>query len=153
MNALEDLIVVEDVTLITFENAPADIHFIAKVFRAICAAQINVDMISQTPPRGDEASISFTIQDEDFSKLLQASNQFRQHDPNLKISVSNGNCKISVCGEFMRNEFGVAAKVFDAAACVGTDIRIITTSETVISMLVEKSSIEATVEAIKKAFS
>lgn len=152
MNTLENLLVTEDVTLVTFENAPADIHFISKIFRIISAAEINVDMISQTPPRGNVASVSFTVQDNDFSRLLQVSNKFRRDDPELKISVSNGNCKISVCGEFMRDEFGVAAKVFDAAASVGTDIRIITTSETVISMLVEKSSVEATVEAIQKAF-
>lgn len=152
MNALENLLVTEDVTLITFENAPANINFISKIFRAISEAQINVDMISQTPPRGDVASVSFTVQDDDFSRLLQVANTFRQTDPELKISVSNGNCKISVCGEFMRNEFGVAAKVFDAAASVGTDIRIITTSETVISMLVENSGVRAAVEAIKKAF-
>lgn len=152
MNALENLSVTEDVTLITFENAPADINFISKIFRVISDAQINVDMISQTPPRGNVASVSFTVQDDDFSRLLQVANTFRQTDPGLKISVSNGNCKISVCGEFMRDEFGVAAKVFDAAASVGTDIRIITTSETVISMLVENSGVEAAVEAIKKAF-
>lgn len=152
MNALENLSVTEDVTLITFENAPADINFISKIFRVISGAQINVDMISQTPPRGNVASVSFTVQDDDFSRLLQVANTFRQTDPGLKISVSNGNCKISVCGEFMRDEFGVAAKVFDAAASVGIDIRIITTSETVISMLVENSGVEAAVEAIKKAF-
>lgn len=152
MNKLKGVFVTEDVTLITFENAPANINFISGIFRAIADAEINVDMISQTPPRGDEASISCTVQDEDFYKLLETSNKFRKANPELKISVSNGNCKISVCGEFMRDQFGVAATVFDAAASVGTDIRIITTSETAIGMLVEKSSVDATVKAIEKAF-
>ena len=152
MNKLKGVFVTEDVTLITFENAPANINFISGIFRAIADAEINVDMISQTPPRGDGASISCTVQDEDFYKLLETSNKFRKANPELKISVSNGNCKISVCGEFMRDQFGVAATVFDVAASVGTDIRIITTSETVIGMLVEKSSVDATVKAIEKAF-
>ena len=52
----------------------------------------------------------------------------------------------------MKGHPGVAAKVFAAAASVGCDIRMITTSETDISLLVVKPDVDATVNAIKKAF-
>lgn len=96
MKKLEGIFVTEDVTLITFENAPANIDFVSRIFRGIADSEINVDMISQTPPRGNETSISCTVRDEDFYKLLETSNKFRKDDPELKVSVSNGNCKISV---------------------------------------------------------
>lgn len=152
MHGIEKVTVVEDVTLVTLQNAPANIKFVANIFESLTEAEINVDMISQTPPRGELASISFTMQDDDMPRLLKISNDLRKKETETKLNISSGNCKISVCGEFMREHFGIASKVFRAAASVGTDIRIITTSETVISMLIEKSTVDATVEAIKKAF-
>ena len=66
--------------------------------------------------------------------------------------VSSSNVKISVYGEAMRIESGVAAKVFQAAASVGADIRLITTSEADISLLITKADYQQIVDAIEKIF-
>jgi aspartate kinase len=52
----------------------------------------------------------------------------------------------------MRGKPGVAAKVFRASASANSDIRMITTSETDISLLVVKVDVENTLTSIKKAF-
>ncbi|MBR0121738.1 MAG: hypothetical protein IJM10_08140 [Clostridia bacterium] len=53
----------------------------------------------------------------------------------------------------MRDLSGVAAKIFTAAANVKADVRMITTSETDVSLLVVSTDSEEVVKAIENAFS
>ena len=71
------------------------------------------------------------------------------NDGSIKPIVSSGNCKISVNDPGMENCPGVAARIFRCAADVGTDIRLITTSESQISLLVTKSDFDSAYAAIQ----
>ena len=139
----------EDVTLISMHDSPADIGTVADVFKNIADADINVDMISQTPPNGQHSSLSFTVDGEDFGGILRVCAQMREQNPDLKISVSSGNCKISVFDEQMNELPGYAARVLSAAAVARSDIRMVTTSECDISILVVQADLENTVQAIR----
>ena len=46
MNTIQSITVVEDVTLISLQDSPADINLISKIFEMISNAGIDVDMIS-----------------------------------------------------------------------------------------------------------
>jgi len=140
--------VTEDVTLISLHDSPANIDVIAGIFERIAEAGIDVDMISQTPPNGQHSSLSFTVSGEDFGGILEIAARLREINPDLKISVSSGNCKISVFSDGMKGTPGIACAVFRAAAGVNADIRMITTSEVDISMLVVKADLENTLKAI-----
>ncbi len=152
MKTIEKITLTQDVTLISLNDSPADIKLIAEIFSMTAQAGIDVDMISQTPPSGLHSSLSFTVNDEDFGKVLEIAAELRRLNPELKISVSSGNAKIALLGESMRNQPGIAAKVFGAVAGVNADIRMITTSETDISLLVVKADVENAVAAIEKMF-
>ncbi|MCR4616193.1 MAG: ACT domain-containing protein [Clostridiales bacterium] len=145
--------VTEDVTLIFLHDYPADIKLVADIFKKIADAGIDVDMISQASPNGQHSSLSFTVFDDDFGKILGIVAKLRDHNPELKIGVSSGNCKISVYNENMKGTPGVAAAVFDAVSCANTDIRMITTSEVDISILVVKADVEAAVASLHKHMS
>lgn len=144
-----EITVREDVTLISIHDSSADISTVANVFRKIAEAGINVDMISQTPPNGQHSSLSFTVDGEEFGGILRVCAEMREHNPELKISVSSGNCKISVYDSQMNEEPGYAAKVLSAAESVRSDIRMVTTSECDISVLVVQADLESTVQAIR----
>ena len=146
-----EISVKEDVTLISFHDSPANMDMISLIFRRIAQAGIDVDMISQTPPNGQHSSLSFTVDDGDFGGILQISEELREINPDLKISVSSGNCKISVMDPEMNGLPGYAAKVFSAASKVHTDIRMITTSESDISLLVVKADLQSALQAIKSS--
>lgn len=152
MNPIQSITVVEDVTLISLQDSPADICLISKIFEMISNAGIDVDMISQTPPHRNMPDLSFTISGEDMGKVLEITQNLRALNPDLKLSVSNGHCKISVFGESMRGCPGVACKVFNAIAKAKADISMITTSEVDISVLVAKADLENTVEELHNAF-
>lgn len=152
MKAIQSISVVEDVTLVSLDDSPADICTISKIFNMISSYGIDVDMISQTPPHGNKPHLSFTVCGEDLGKILEISSKIREFNQDIKLSISNGNCKISVFGEGMKGKPGVASNVFMAAANANTDIIMITTSEVDISLLVPGSDLDATVKAINEAF-
>lgn len=141
-----------DITLITLQNCPSELKFIASVFEKISGMGINVDMISLAPTHGAYTSISFTISDNDLGKILVFTSDLHDNS-NIKTIVSSGNCKISVYDQGMRNTPGVAAKVFAAAAKIDTDIRIITTSEVDISLLITAADFDETLSEIERSIS
>lgn len=153
MKIIDNITINDEVTLISISNSPADIEHIASVFNMISDAGINVDMISQLPPSGANSGFSFTVSDSDFVAVLAICAELRKLNADIKISVSSGNSKISVSGDAMRNLSGVASKLFSAAAKVQADIRMITTSETDVSLLVVSTDADNVVNAIKEAFS
>lgn len=140
--------VTEDITLITIQGVPSGIDFIAEVFEKIASFDINVDMISVTPPQGTLVNLSFTISDDDLGKVLEFTASLRDEINNIKPIVSSGNYKISILDEAMEHTPGTAAKIFRAAAQANTDIRIITTSEVQITLLVTEAAFDTTYDTI-----
>ncbi|MGI6268147.1 MAG: ACT domain-containing protein [Acutalibacteraceae bacterium] len=152
MKIIENITLTEDVTLISLQDSPADIKTISNVFGMISNADIDVDMISQTPPTGVTTNLSFTVNSNDFSKVLVIAKEIREIDANIKINISSGNCKVSVTGDGMRGKPGVVSKIFSALSQIDVDIIMITTSEVDVSFLVGKSDSELAVQAIKNMF-
>ena len=137
-----------DITLFTLQDCPSELKFTADVFQKIGDLGIDVDMISLAPAHGAYTSISFTISDIALDKVLAFTAELHEK-ANIKTIVSGGNSKISVYDENMRNCPGVAAKIFEAAASAETDIRLITTSEVDISLLVTAADVNDTIDAIQ----
>ncbi|MCI1956367.1 MAG: hypothetical protein LKJ21_08375 [Oscillospiraceae bacterium] len=141
----------DDITLVTLQNCPSELSFVADVFQKIGGLGVDVDMIDLAPSQGMFTSVSFTIADNDLDKILSFTSKL--HDTiQVKAIVSSGNCKISVYDLNMKNSPGVAAQVFAAAASVNSDIRIITTSEVNISLLVTAADFPETLKALKNKF-
>jgi len=151
MNLSPTITTAADITLITLQKCPSDVNFIATIFQKIADLGVDVDMISLAPTQGAFTSVSFTISDADLDKIFSFTSELRQQ---TKISsvVSSGNYKISVYDSNMKNAPGVAAGVFDAASSVHADIRLITTSEVDISLLITAADFQETIKAIKKKF-
>lgn len=146
-----DITVSEECSLVVLDNAPTDLCFVASVFEAMAAADINIDMISQAPPKGAVSGLSFTLPDNDLGKTLEVIAQLREIYSQLKSAVSSGNCKVLVSSEEMREQPGIAARVFKAAAIAHADVRLITTSEIDISLLITQPQVEAVLDAIRQA--
>lgn len=144
---MQSIVVSDDITLITLQNIPADMDFVSEVFEKIAEMGVDVDMISLSPVQSSMTSLSFTINDDDLMKILGYTSKL--NEGSIKPIVSSGNCKISVNDPGMENCPGVAARIFRCAADVGTDIRLITTSESQISLLVTKSDFDSAYAAIQ----
>ncbi|MCI6007791.1 ACT domain-containing protein [Oscillospiraceae bacterium LCP25S3_E10] len=135
-----------DITLVTLRNAPADMDFIASVFEDIAALNIDIDMISLSPVQGSSTSVSFTINDDDLMPLLGYTSKLKSK--NIKPIVSSGNSIISLMDDDMADHPGVASKIFRAIADSNIDLRIVTTSQVQVSVLVTDAVFEQAYKAL-----
>ena len=141
---------VDNITLITLQGFPASADSIAKIFDAISQYDINIDMISMAPTHGALTGLSFTISDNDLIDILTFISALKK-ETQVNAIVSSVNHKISVYDPEMKNTPGIAAKVFGAIRNTDADIRLITTSEVEISLLVTEADFDTVYNAIVKA--
>ena len=78
--------------------------------------------------------------------------KIREDYPSIKPMVSSGNCKISLFGEEMREQYGVAAAAIAAVAKADTEILVITTSEIDISFLFTEANYHDALIALEEEF-
>lgn len=152
MNGVSKLSLTEDVTMITFNKAPANLDFAAEIFELFAKEEINVDMISQIATTRSETALSFTVPGDSLGKVLEIIARFQSQHPSVKPLVSSENCKISLFGAEMPNLYGVAARALRALADAGEDVLMITTSEVDISVLIPNSGLGAALDSLKQAF-
>ena len=140
----------QEITLVTLQRCSANMAEIEKIFDQIAQLGVNVDMISMAPAHGAHTDLSFTISDADLVKILGFTKKVHE-EADIHTIVSSGNCKITVSDPCMQNTPGVASAVFSAAAKANADLRIITTSEVEISLLVTEADFETTLSALESA--
>jgi len=140
-----------EISLIVLDNVPSELCFMVSVLESLAQNNVNIDMISQAPSQGVTSRLSFSIPDCELESAFKVISDYREVHKDLKFAVSSGNYKISVNGEDMRTKPGVAASVFSAVAKVQGDIRLITTAETEISILLSQPDSESVVAAINSA--
>lgn len=153
MNGISKISVTEEVALMTFNNIPRDLGLISNIMQDFSAKGINIDMISQSAPVGTQANVSFTVDSEDLVKALEVANRFREKNPSIRPLVSNGNCKIQLYGEEMRETPGVASNVFQIVSHISSEVMLITTSEVDISILIAQHDMNEVLTALQEAFS
>jgi aspartate kinase len=123
-----------------------------KVFGALAEANVNVDVIIQNEPVGDDqlADLSFTV---DRSDLPTAKDTIAGlGDVSLKMLADDRIGKVSIVGAGMRSHPGVAAKVFRVLGDEGINIEMISTSPIKISCVISAERVGDAVNVLHKAF-
>ena len=141
---------VDNITLVTLVGFPAQVDSLSRIFDSIAKYEINIDMISMAPTHGAFTGLSFTISDNYMMDVLAFTTQLKK-ETNVNVIVSSVNHKISIYDPDMKNTPGIAAKVFGAIANTKADLRLITTSEVEISLLVTESDFDTVLSAIEAA--
>ena len=127
------------VSVVTFSDVPAGIGFVPGVLKAVANAEINIDMISQTPPKSDRFTFGFSFSDEDIPTLLTVMGKITSVH-NITPFVNSGNVKLIVKSSEMADQAGFAAKVFEACENISAQVLLVTTGVDEISLLVPESS-------------
>jgi aspartate kinase len=133
-------------------NVPDRPGVAARIFAAIAALNVDVDMIVQAQNQGGEPDMSFTMPRQELKKVESALRQVVQELGAGGITYQEGFAKVSVVGIGMRGHPGVAADVFDALARDNINIEMISTSEIKISCLVKEELAEVAVRAVHDRF-
>jgi aspartate kinase len=119
----------------------------------IAAANIEVDMIVQNvAPDGATTDFTFTVHRNDYQKALAVLNATARELGAREVSGDEKIVKISLVGVGMRSHAGIASTMFEALAKEGVNIRMISTSEIKISVVVDEKYLELAVRALHDAF-
>jgi aspartate kinase len=142
----------KDEARITLENVPDQPGSSHALFSRLAASGIAVDMIVQNVGQGGRADISFTVPADDLAEALDLSNAVAKQLGASGVSHDAELAKVSVVGVGMERAEGVAGRMFTALSAARINVRMITTSEIKISVLVDKSDAQAAVQAVHHAF-
>lgn len=137
---------------VTFIGVPDKPGIAARIFGAIGAANILVDMIIQNVSQGDLTDLSFTIPRADLPKAVDLANRIAKDIGAKSVEVKDQIAKVSLVGVGMRSHSGVAARMFETLARAGINIMMISTSEIKISCVIEEKSMEQAIRALHQAF-
>ncbi len=118
----------------------------------VSAANIEVDMIIQNVGRDGTADFTFTVHRNDYERVLEILREQAVRLGIREVSGDNKIAKLSLVGIGMRSHAGVASTMFQALAKEGINIRMISTSEIKISVVIDEKYLELGVRALHEAF-
>ena len=122
------------------------------VLGPIADANIEVDMIVQNV--GDDATtdLTFTVHRNDYERALEIVKRIGTQVGASDVTGNSSIAKLSLVGVGMRSHAGIASRMFEALAGVGINIRMISTSEIKISVVVDDKFLELGVRTLHEAF-
>ena len=145
-------------TLVRVEDRPG---IAAAIFGPLADAGVNVDMIvqniSETDAPGDKRAytdMTFSCPTNQVARAKKAIDDARDEGRFVfaDLVTDSDVAKLSVVGIGMRSHAGVAARMFAALAAENVNIKVITTSEIKISVLIDRKYIELAVQALHDTF-
>ena len=138
-------------TLISVADRPG---IAAAIFGPLSQSGVNVDMIVQNISEDGRTDMTFSCPTD---QVLRAEKSLQTAKDTGSINYHNlvadeSVAKVSVVGIGMRSHAGVAATMFEALHREGINIKVITTSEIKISVLIERKYMELAVQTLHDAF-
>ena len=138
-------------TLLSVADRPG---IAALIFGALSDGGVNVDMIVQNISEDGRTDMTFSCPTDQVARaeLAMADAKEKGVLNYAEIIADKAVAKVSVVGIGMRSHTGVAAKMFKTLSDEGINIKVITTSEIKISVLIDRKYMELAVQALHDAF-
>jgi aspartate kinase len=137
-------------TILGVPDQPGIAH---RILGPISAANIEVDMIVQNVAADRRTTdFTFTVHRNDYDQAMAILHDTCTGLKAREVLGDSAIVKISLVGVGMRSHAGIASRMFEALATEGINIRMISTSEIKISVVVDEKYLELGVRALHQAF-
>jgi aspartate kinase len=137
---------------VTLTRLPDRPGIASRIFNTIGDANIVVDMIIQNTSIDGFTDLTFTVPKGDLKKTLELIGPLTREINADQIHSDENIAKISIVGVGMRNNAGVASRMFSTLAAQNINIMMISTSEIKISCVIEDKYTELAVRELHDAF-
>jgi aspartate kinase len=126
----------------------------AALFGPLAAASVNVDMIVQNIGADGRTDMTFSCPVDEVPRATAAIEAARADGgfDFAGLDLDDEVAKVSIVGIGMRSQAGVAHRMFAALAADGVNIKVITTSEIKVSVLIDRKYLELAVQALHDTF-
>jgi len=141
-----------DEAKLTIQGVPDQPGVAYRILGPIGEANIEIDMIVQNVGADDTTDFTFTVHRNDYDKALAILQKSAAELGAREVNGDDKIVKISLVGVGMRSHAGIASTMFGALAKEGINIRMISTSEIKISVVVDEKYLELGVRALHSAF-
>src|SRR5262249_35529612 len=142
---------VKDEARVAIEGVPDQPGISHRIFSAIAEQNIAVDMIAQNVGVRGKASIGFTVLKNELPSTLAVLGPLAT-SMDAKIEHEDEVSKVSIVGTGMRTHTGVAERMFAALSEAGVNMKMITTGDIKISVLVDRADGVKALQAVHRAF-
>ena len=123
-----------------------------KIFNVLAKKNVNVDMILQSVGHNDKKDISFTVKEEELDIAVKALEDYLPDSYYEEIKASKEVAKVSIIGKGLLNHYGMAARMFNALYKADVNIRMISTSEIRVTVLVNQEDMVKAMNAAHEEF-
>jgi aspartate kinase len=142
----------KNVSRVSILGVPEKPGQLARVFGALAAEKVDVDIIVQGGVRDGEADTSFTLASSELEKALGILRRIQAEVGFKDIQAETGLVKVSIVGAGMVSNPGVAATMFTAISELGVSINTVSTSEIRVSCIIASDKLPDVVRALHTAF-
>lgn len=140
------------VARISLVGLPDEPGIAFQAFSRLAAKNINVDIILQSIGRDGTKDISFTVAKDNGEEAVEVMKEFVANCGGKDVAIDTDVAKVSIVGAGMETHAGVAAKMFEALYGAHINIKMISTSEIKISVLINAVDADKAVAAIHAKF-
>lgn len=141
-----------DEAKVTIEGVPDKPGIASNILGPIADANIEVDMIIQNIAEDVTADFTFTVHRNDYQKAYSLLQNIKDQLGARRVTGDEKIVKVSLVGVGMRSHAGIASTMFRALAAESINIRMISTSEIKISVVVDEKYLELAVRTLHEAF-
>ncbi|VAX05937.1 Aspartokinase [hydrothermal vent metagenome] len=142
----------KDEAKLTVQGVPDHPGVAHQILGPVGAANIEVDMIIQNVGADGTTDFTFTVHRNDFQRAQTVLEQVTKDLGAREVNADDKIVKISLVGVGMRSHAGIASQMFEILANEGINIRMISTSEIKISVVVDEKYLELGVRALHSGF-
>ena len=142
----------KDEAQLTITGVPDQPGIASKILGPVTEANIEIDMIVQNVGADGTTDFTFTIHRNDYQTALSLLQKVKQTLGAKDVIGDDTIVKISLVGVGMRSHAGIANTMFDTLANENINIRMISTSEIKISVVVKEKYLELGVRSLHEAF-
>ena len=128
----------EHQAVLALSHVPDQPGVAARLFEALSAAGLNVDLIVQATHEGASNDIAFTLAETELERARTVCQELLTAlgADQARLTAEAGMAKLSISGAGILGRPGVAARLFDTLAKASINLRLIATSEVKVSCLV-----------------
>lgn len=137
---------------VTVQQVPDRPGVAARLFTAIAAQNVSIDMIVQNVSADGTTDISFTMPRGEVDALRPTLDTVVDEVEAVGVAVDDQVAKVSLVGAGMKTHPGVAARMFAALSDAGINIGMISTSTIRVSVVVDVDQAERAVRVVHDAF-
>jgi len=118
----------------------------------ISELNVEVDMIIQNIGADETTDFTFTVHRDEYQRVIDFLHASNDQLGAKTISGDDRIAKLSIVGVGMRSHAGIASRMFKSLSDAGINIRLITTSEIKISVVIDEKYLELGVRALHEEF-